>query len=171
MPGHVIWITGLSGAGKSVIAGEVVRQWRRRSPAVVLLDGDAFREVLGDNLGHDPKDRLKNATRISRCARWLSDQELNVVCATMSLFPEIHEWNRQSLPKYLEVYVKVDWEILKKRDPHGLYTSAVKKKNPQVVGIDLPFQEPSHPDLILKNNEPRKNFGDFARRILEALNE
>ncbi|MEI7895381.1 MAG: adenylyl-sulfate kinase, partial [Myxococcales bacterium] len=119
--GLVLWITGLSGAGKSTLAALVVDQLRATCPNVVLLDGDAFRALMGDGLGHTPDARLENAFRLARFARHLSRQGLIVVCATMSLFPEVWRWNRSNLPRYFEVYLRVPFGVLEKRDPKGLY--------------------------------------------------
>ena len=165
-PGVVLWITGLSGAGKSVIARRTFEILKSRAPNVVLVDGDEFRAVLGDDLRHHPEDRLRNAYRIARFCRFLSGQGIHVVCATMSLFHECRAWNRAHLPAYCEVYVRVPLDVVVARDPKGLYGRALAGQIGDVVGVNLPFEEPSDPDLIVDNREPTEDFTGIARRIL-----
>ena len=119
-PGRVVWITGLSGAGKSTVAALVHARLKRARPGTVLLDGDAVRQVCGNDLGYDRPHRLENAFRISRLCRLLSSQGMDVVCATMSLFKECHAWNRRNLPRYLEVYLRVPLAELKRRMNMGM---------------------------------------------------
>ncbi len=148
----VIWITGLSGAGKSTLALQVQQQLRAGQVSCILLDGDSVREVMGNDLGHTLADRLENAYRIARLARYLARQELVVICATMSLFPEVWNWNRAQIERYFEVYLKVSKETLVKRDPKGLYRRASDGTESHIIGWDVPFQEPLSPDLIVDNN-------------------
>lgn len=150
--GLVIWITGLSGAGKTTLADRLVPKLREQRHPVVHLDGDKVREALGSKIGHTPDERLDNAYRISGLAKLFHDQGLIVVCSTMSLFPEIWEWNRTNIKNYFEVYLKVSTKTLKERDPKGLYRKEADGHEKNVVGIDLPFSEPAEPDLVIDNN-------------------
>jgi len=167
-PGTVIWITGLSGAGKSVLGRRTYQLLRRRKSNVVLLDGDEFREVIDSSLGHDPRNRLLNARRLGRLCRLLSEQGIDVVCATMSLFAEIQRWNREQIRSYFEVYLRVPLPVLIARDARGLYSRARSGRTRNVVGIDLPFDEPRRPDLVLENDTERRDFTPWARRILRV---
>ena len=168
--GFVVWLTGLSGAGKSTIGQSVYEDLTVDMPNTVLLDGDSFREILGQDLGHDPRDRLTNAYRIARMCRYLSSQGINVVCCTMSLYPEIWEWNRENIPGYIEVYIKVSRETLFSRDPKGLYARAKKGEESNVIGMDIPFHEPVEPDLLLNNDESRPGSVEVQKsRVLEYL--
>lgn len=164
----VIWITGLSGAGKTTIAMEVVRLLRERQIAVAMLDGDEIRAAIADpNVAHDRDSRLVNAMRLSRLAELVARQGITVVVSTMSLFREIHEWNRQHLPGYLEVYVKVSLETLRKRDPRGLYSRADRGETRNVAGIDLSYDEPATPDLVLDNEATVSGLTGLARKVLD----
>lgn len=166
--GQVIWITGLSGAGKTSIAGRVVEQLRAGTTAI-LLDGDVVRQIVADpNTGHDAESRLVNARRICRMAQVLAAQGLTVVVATMSLFREIHAWNRRNLPGYFEVYLKVDLEVLRARDPKGLYSRSNCGDEGHLVGVDIPYEEPLHPDLVIGNNGSADDIAEIAARIVVA---
>ena len=167
--GAVIWITGLSGAGKSTLAARVAALLRAESPGVVLLDGDVFRELVGDGLGHDAAGRLANAYRLARFAAHLSLQGLTVVCATMSLFAEVWAWNRAHMPRYVEVYLRVPRDVLERRDPKGLYARARRGEIRGVVGVDLPIHEPDRPDLVLDNAEERADLTELARVVVRHV--
>lgn len=148
----VVWITGLSGAGKSTIARQLVSELRVGGGSPVLLDGDEVRDAISDpTVGHDRTSRLANAYRICRLARLISTQGFTVVVATMSLFKEVHDWNRRNLPNYFEVFVEVSLETLRQRDARGLYSRAAQGKATNVVGLDLEFDRPTTPHLTLRN--------------------
>jgi cytidine diphosphoramidate kinase len=166
----VIWITGLSGAGKTTIAGELADQLRQTGRSCILLDGDKIRLALSDpHIGHDPESRLICAMRICRLAKMLEEEKVWVIVATMSLFPEVFSWNRKNFTEYTEVYVKVDFEILKQRDSKGLYSRAEKGEASNVAGVHFPVQDPENPDLILENNSPQINLSSFAQKILTHI--
>lgn len=164
--GTVFWITGLAGAGKTSIAKALFDELNRKNEKVVFIDGDAIREITGNDLGHHTEDRIKNAYRISRMCHFFSDQGQNVVCATMSLYHEVQRWNREHIAKYFQIYVKVSQEVLFKRDQKGLYTGAGKGEEKNVVGVDIPFQEPIGNDLVIENDKKTTSFTSFAETII-----
>jgi len=148
----LIWITGLSGSGKTTIGRGVYKNIKEKHNNTVFLDGDSFREILGNDLGHTQKDRLENARRIHRMCRFLDSQGIIVICATMSLYKEIHDMNRKEIDEYFEVYIDCDFEELKKRDQKGLYTKALNGELDDVVGVNLPYDIPENCDLIIDNS-------------------
>lgn len=154
LPGRVVWITGLSGSGKTTLAREFVSLLRNSGDNVVFLDGDELREILSfDESGDEQfsrQSRLKLAKQYANLCKLISLQGATVVIATISLFNEIHKWNRLNLPNYLEVFLDVPLEILRKRDPKGIYKNFDEKRLDQIVGLDLEFDTPFSPDLIYK---------------------
>ena len=104
---RLFWITGLSGAGKTTIARALVGAMRDRQEPVVLLDGDELREAFSMTDCHEPADRLRLATCYARLAKLVTSQGINVVCATISPFPEVRQWLREHVPGYVEVFVRV----------------------------------------------------------------
>lgn len=149
--GTVWWITGLSGAGKSTVAGLVREQLVSHGRSVLLLDGDVLRDILGATRAHGADDRLRLAMTYARLAREIAQQGIDAVCATVSMFDAVRDWNRVNIPRYREIYVRVPMAELERRDPRGLYLRARKGEQHDVVGVDLPFDEPRAPDLVIDN--------------------
>lgn len=146
--GHVYWITGLSGAGKTTIGRLWYEKLKSEGGNAVFLDGDELRQVFGDDLGYTEADRRKSAMRNARLCALLSKQGLTVVCCTISMFDSVRAWNRENIPGYFEVYVKVSEETLRRRDQKGLYSRGDR----DVAGVHFQVEEPKSPDLILEND-------------------
>ena len=147
MPGPVVWITGLSGAGKTTLAHGLREVLLDRGITPVLLDGDRLRAVVPAVGGYTPADRRRYAMFYGRLARELSAQGHFVICATISLFHEVHRWNREHLPQYLEVLLRVPVEELGRRDTKGVYAAS----RHDVVGVHQAAEFPSAPDLTIDN--------------------
>lgn len=144
-PGRVFWITGLSGAGKTTLA----RALQRALPGSLLLDGDELREALGsENRGFDVESRRRLAMSYARLAALLARQGATVIVATISLFHELHAWNRANLPGYAEIFLDVPEEVRRRRDPKGLYAANVRYMAGNSVKAELPL----NPHLRLTGN-------------------
>jgi adenylylsulfate kinase-like enzyme/phosphohistidine swiveling domain-containing protein len=151
--GRVYWITGLSGAGKTTVGTELCRRLRAAGRPVTFLDGDALRTVIGENLGHGIGDRRRSAMRNARLCQLLAGQGTDVICATISLLHDVQRWNRENIPGYREIYLRVPLDELRRRDSKGIYAGAERGDVRNVVGLDLPAEAPEAPDLILDNYE------------------
>ncbi len=148
--GTVYFFTGLSGAGKTTVGGLFHRRLKATKPNVVLLDGDEIRVAFGEDVGYTQPERLRWAGRIFRVCKLLSDQGIDVVVCSIAMYESVRQWNRENIPNYKEIYIKVSKDTLLQRNQKGLYTAG---KN--VVGIDLPFDEPQSPDIVVPNDGER----------------
>ena len=149
--GRVFWLTGLSGAGKTTLARELSARLRADDHPVIFLDGDALRGAIAEDLEHNATDRRRSAMRNARLCRLLAEQGMDVVCATISLFHEVHRWNRENIPGYREIYLRVPLDELRRRDSKGLYSGAQHGNARDIVGLDVPAEIPQSPDLTLDN--------------------
>ncbi len=166
----VVWLVGLSGAGKTTLGTLLWERLRRVHTPCFLLDGDVFRAVMGHDLGHSLAERECNAGRMQRLCCELERQGIHVVCPILSVSEKSREWNRRHIAGYFEVYLRVDEAVLfEKRDRKGLYRRARAGEISEVVGFDLPFEEPRHPDMVLDNTADRDDLGPLADRIMSGL--
>jgi adenylylsulfate kinase len=164
----VVWIIGLSGTGKTTLANLLVQRMRNAGKKVVLLDGDLIRELFANDVDHTIEGRRRNAERLSFLSNYLAKQDVHVVAAVLSIFPEWRQWNRDNIDDYCEVYLKASLETLQRRDIKNLYKRALAGEIPNVVGVDIPFPEPENPDLVLENDTDRDNFDDLIESILKT---
>lgn len=171
---RVIWITGLSGAGKTTLAGELINLLRSKGEAAVLLDGDQLRDVLGaveaKAHNHGREARLALAMRYAKLCQLIAEQGVTVVIATISLFREVHAWNRLNLPGYFEVYLKVPFEELRRRDPKGIYRRFDAGELNHVAGLDLQVDEPDSADWIVEF-APERPMELTVQDVFDRLNE
>lgn len=184
--GYVYWITGLSGAGKTSIGKALYDKLKQDHPDIVFLDGDVLRDVFGNDLGYTREERIKCAMRYARLCKMLQEQDLNVICCTISMFDCIRAWNRENIANYREIYVRVSMEVLKKRNQKGLYSTSslynVSENDHKelggtsdenaickdVAGIHVNVEEPKNPDMIL-DNEGNVSVSELTASILERF--
>lgn len=161
--GKVIWITGLSGSGKTTLAVAL----QQLLPGSLLLDGDAVREVLGvASSGFDRESRKNLGLTYARLCKLLATQGATVIMATISLYHEVHEWNRENLPGYLEVFLDVSEEIRRARDPKGIYAAETQGKARHVAGGETPVDMPKNPHVHISHELSVK---ESCKRIIEAF--
>ena len=148
----VLWITGLSASGKTTVAEAFLEISKDSGVQKVLLDGDSVRELFGGDLGYDENSRIKHIQRVQRLAKFLTDQGIDVVVAALYSNRVILAENRKLFDKYFEIYLKADIEFLKLRENKSLYTKSQNNEIHDVVGVDIQWQEPMTPDLIIDTN-------------------
>ena len=162
--GTVYFFTGLSGAGKTTLGGLFYRRRKAQRSNVVLLDGDQIRPVYNEDIGYSDAGRLKGAQRTFRVADMLARQGIDVVVCSICMYSAVRAWTRVNIANYKEIYIKVRRETLLSRNQKGLYTGGQ-----DVVGVDLPFDEPKEPDLIIENDGGESPEAIVARLEAELL--
>ncbi|OBR63497.1 adenylyl-sulfate kinase [Paenibacillus oryzae] len=148
-----MWLTGLSGAGKSTIASALAEALRSKGTAVEWLDGDELRKRLGSGLGFSRADRFENIARAVYLADMLNRHGVTVIASLISPYREMRQYARQTLPGFVEVYVDCPMEECERRDVKGLYAKARRGEIASFTGISDPYESPEFPELILKTAE------------------
>jgi len=133
------------------------------------MDGDIFRGLMGDDLGHTVQDRRKNADRVTAFCKHLDSQGISVIFAMLSLFHESQDWNRQNIKDYFEVYIESDLEALKKRDDKGIYKRAMNGEIKNVVGVDIEFPPPKSPNMTITNSGTVEDLYKNADTIIDKI--
>jgi adenylylsulfate kinase len=148
--GQVIWITGLPGSGKTTLAVELVKSLRKHLANVVHLDGDSLRQVLS-NHDYSIEGRKALALQYSGLAKLLAEQGQIVIVSTVSLFHDVHDWNRAHFPRYVEVWLQPSQDSLMQRDQKGLYT---RNSSSDVVGRGIAPEFPRQPTHQFAHDTP-----------------
>lgn len=150
--GTLYWITGLSGAGKTTIGNALYYRLKQNLDKLVILDGDILKKIVGDSLGYSKDDRKKRAYCYSNLCKILTDQGISVVICTIAMYDEVREWNRRNIERYVEVFLKVDKDILLQRDRKNLYSGQKAGIIKNVAGMDQEVEFPKSPDIIIQND-------------------
>ena len=167
--GCVLWLTGLSSAGKSTIATELERELFNLGRHAYVLDGDNIRHGLGSDLGFSPKDRTENIRRVGEVAKLFADAGVICITAFISPYREDRALVRKILPagRFIEVYVNAPLEVCEQRDPKGLYAKARAKEIKEFTGISAPYEAPARPELELRTDQ--LTVAECVTRILDYL--
>lgn len=164
----VLWVTGLSGTGKTSLCSALYQLLKPRLPQLVVLDGDVVRSAFGNDLSYSETERIEQVKRLQRIAKILSDQALVVMVAVVYCHPDLLEWNRQNLQPYFEVYLRASIETVRKSDVKGLYARAGQAETANVVGMDIPWHAPASPDLVFDMDDPKPP-ASLARQVAAAV--
>lgn len=164
----VIWLVGMSGAGKTTIGRALYASLKQERPQTVFVDGDEIRALFRHDQraqAYTVEGRRVNAERIQALCGWLDSQGIDVVCCILSIFQDISDDNRQRFSSYTEVFVDVPFETLVERDNKGLYQSALRGEQQHVVGVDIRYPRPLSPDLILHNRHDPNDLPAYVEEI------
>jgi adenylylsulfate kinase len=165
---RVLWLTGLSGAGKSTMAVALQQRLTAAGIRAAVLDGDAVRAGLCRGLGFSPEDRRENIRRVAEVAKLMREAGLVVICALISPLRDDRAMARDIIgaAHFREVHVATPLEVCERRDPKGLYRNARANALMQFTGVSAPYEEPLSPDLRVDTS--REDAGE-ALAALEAL--
>ena len=167
--GCTLWFTGLSGAGKSTLAQLVEQRLRNHGVKVEVLDGDVVRTHLSKGLGFSREDRDTNIKRIAFVCSLLTRNGVICISAAISPYREARTWARNEIGNFVEVYVKCPIDVCQERDVKGLYKLVAEGKMKNFTGIDDPYEEPLHPELVVETD--KETVEESVARILAKLEE
>lgn len=151
--GFVVWLTGLSGGGKTTIARTIEDALKNRSRCVVVLDGDEIRRHLSPDLGFSKRDRELNVERVAYLSHILSRSGIITIVALISPFRTSRDHARKLIGDFVEVWVKCSLETCKKRDPKGLYAKVMMGEITDFTGIDQNYEIPLNPEIIVDTDK------------------
>ena len=169
--GQVIWLTGLSGSGKSTIAMALERKLFDAGRQVFVLDGDIIRTGLCQDLGFSSKDRTENIRRIGEVARIMANSGLCVIVSFISPFRVDRDRVRDAMLEscFIEVYVNAPLQVCEKRDTKGLYARAIRGEIADFTGISSPYEPPVSPEVEL--NTDRLSVAEAVDSVLSFLSQ
>lgn len=145
----VIWLTGLSGAGKTLLAHRIHEILVTRHRQVALVDDDACFALESADGVMSESAWFNHTEKIQALTKELAEQGNWVLVISIYNHPDLLQWNREHIPGYFEVFVEIPIEMARKRDPHGLYADFAAGRINHLVGLDIPFHRPANPDLVL----------------------
>ena len=154
MTSKCYWITGLSATGKTTLSTLLVNHLRSTGKQIILLDGDDLRRVLAEET-YTREDRIALGMRYARLCHLLNCQGIDVVIAVIGLYKELHKWNRENIPNYVEIFIDTPLDELIKRDPKGLYKGYLSGEIHNIAGMDLEIDFPENPDIHIKWSDGR----------------
>lgn len=169
--GCVLWLTGLSGSGKSTIAKNLELELFKIGKLSYLLDGDNIRHGLNSDLGFSEKDRVENIRRIGEVSALFADAGIITITAFISPFRKDRELARSLLPKgrFFEIFVSAPLEVCEIRDPKGLYKKARNGEIAEFTGISSEYEPPQNPELVLETDKHKVT--DSVQMIIQMLED
>ena len=165
--GFTVWLTGLSGAGKSTIANLLEQEIRKSTKNVEVLDGDVVRTNLSKGLGFSKEDRDTNIRRIAFVCDLLTRNGVAVISAAISPYRDVRDESLAIIGDYIEVYVKCTLDELVYRDVKGLYAKALRGEIENFTGVSDPYEEPINPDVLVETD--KETVEQSVDKILVAL--
>lgn len=165
--GFTAWFTGLPCCGKTTIADKVATILKQKGYRVERLDGDIVRKGLTSDLGFSKKDRDENIKRVSFVASLLSRNGIAVLATFVSPYRERREKTRKEIGNFIEIYTRCPVDVCMKRDVKGMYKKALAGEITDFTGVNGPYEEPLHPELILDTD--KETVDESVKKVLETL--
>lgn len=167
--GFTIWFTGLPCCGKTTIANHLAVILKKKGFLVEQLDGDLIRQNFSSDLSFSKKDRDENISRATFLAKMLSRNNVVVLASFVSPYRRQRRRARKQIKNFVEVYVRCPVKICMKRDVKGMYKKALEGKIQHFTGVDDPYEEPEHPELIV--NTDIESVEESVGKVLQKIEE
>lgn len=164
----IIWITGISGSGKSTIANELIKKFKKKIPEIINVDGDEIRELFLGDLSYAKEDRIIQIQRIQRLCLLLEKQNQFVIASALYANNELLAWNRNNFSEYYEIYLNASIKLVSKNDVKGLYKKVHTDFEKNVVGVDIKWNIPKIPDLVI-NRDSNISIKDSVEKIIKLV--
>jgi adenylyl-sulfate kinase len=167
--GFTLWLTGMSGAGKTTIARVLEEEIRARVGRVEVLDGDIVRTHLSKGLGFSKEDRDTNIRRIGFVCSLLTRNGVPVIAAAISPYRDVRDEVRRDIGNFVEVYVECPLDVLVQRDVKGLYAKALRGEITNFTGVSDPYEPPLNPEVVVHSDS--ETVEESVEKILVKLQE
>jgi adenylyl-sulfate kinase len=167
--GFTLWMTGLSGAGKTTVAKEVEQQLKARGVKIERLDGDVVRQSLTRDLGFSKEDRDKNIERVTFVAKLLSRNGVGVIACFISPYQAVRDMVRSETTNFIEVFVNAPLEVCAERDVKGMYKKAFAGEIENFTGVSDPYEAPENAELVINTHE--ETVAESVARVITYLEE
>jgi adenylyl-sulfate kinase len=167
--GFTIWFTGLSGSGKSTLSEVIEQRFKVLGRNVEVLDGDIVRTHLSKGLGFSREDRDTNIKRIGFVCNLLTRNSVICISAAIAPYRDARDWARKEIGNFVEVYVRCPIDVCRQRDVKGLYKLVDEGKIKNFTGVDDPYEEPLHPELIVETD--KETVDESVARIFAKLTQ
>ena len=162
-----LWLIGPSASGKTTTSKIIYKQLLEKYKSLILLDGDYARKIFVNESGYDPISRSKNIRKYIEVIKWLNSFGISSIVAAINAFEKDRVFCRKEIANYKEVFLKCSLDERVKRDKKKLYTPALNGEKKNVVGVDIPFEEPVNADFIIDTEKNQPEF--IANEILKKL--
>ena len=166
----IIWITGLSGAGKTTLAKVLFKDIRKKFPNTIWIDGDIIRNYTQNTKKYDQRSRVKQYKKMVRIAKFCYDQKINVIVSALYFNDFILNNNKKLFKNYFQIYLKANVRDLIRRDYKKVYSKNINKKKPSLVGVDIKWNEPKKSNIIIKDFFNR-NVNIVKKNILTKISK
>ena len=164
--GILFLVTGLSGSGKTTIAKAIRKNIENKYGKTLLFSGDSIRNIFNLKT-YSKSERLKISKKFSKLAKAITNQNINLILATVSMIRSFRKWNRKNMDNYVEIYIRSDVKKIIKRRRKKIY---LKKNKQNIVGIDIKPELPEKPDIII-NNDFKKSIKFLSKETLFKINK
>lgn len=165
--GFTLWMTGLSGAGKTTIARIVETELKNRGLKIERLDGDVVRQSLTRDLGFSKEDRDKNIERVAFVAKLLSRNSVGVIACFISPYQAVRDMVRAETTNFIEVFINAPLDVCIQRDVKGMYAKAIAGEIPNFTGISDPYEPPLNPEIVIHTDQETPQ--ESAAHIIDYL--